>query len=59
MKAVYILIVLIVVANALPDAFFMGHIILPDRAGRRLAITCCSIGLQLYVQIEIALGIGS
>ena len=42
------------VANALPDAFFVGYIILPNHAGRRLATTCYSIGLQLYIQIETA-----
>ena len=33
MKAAYILIILIVVVNALLDAFFVGYIILLDRTG--------------------------
>ena len=43
------LIVLIIVANALLDALFVGYIILPDHTKQRLAITYCSIGLQLYI----------
>ena len=49
----------IVVVNALLAALFVGRIILPDHAGRRLATTYCFVGLQLYVQIEIASGTGS
>ena len=49
MKAVYTLIILIVVVNALLDAFFVGYIILLDHAGWRLAITYYFIGLQLYI----------
>ena len=57
-KASYTLIVLIIVVNALPNALFMGCIILPDCTGQRLATTYYFIGLRLYIQIETALGTG-
>ena len=56
MKAFYILIVLIIVVNALLAALFVGCIILPDHARRKLATIYYFIGLQLYIQIGIALG---
>ena len=56
MKAFCTSIVSIVVANALLAALFVGCIVLPDRAGRRLATTCCFVGLQLYVWIGTASG---
>jgi hypothetical protein len=45
MKAFYTSIMSIVVVNALLAALFVGCIILPDYAGRRLATTCYFMGL--------------
>ena len=39
------LIILIIVVNALLNALFMGRIILPDCAGRKLATIYYSVGL--------------